>query len=151
MFGASVHPVDLTVVVVANLMNVLLTAMFLARALSSPHLARAVGTAVVLLALPLAVATALNLREGRGAWLVALPALVILYCAVEFVLDYVLRVDFRNTALLGPYLGLYYLSLMGMIGYAFLVGRPYGFATLVTYFANLAATFYSFARVGHGA
>jgi hypothetical protein len=39
---------------------------------------------------------------------------------------------------------------MGMIGYAFIVGKPFGFVTLATYFANLAATFYSFVRVGHG-
>jgi hypothetical protein len=38
---------------------------------------------------------------------------------------------------------------MGMIGYAFLVGRVFGFITLVTYFMQLAATAYSYAKVGY--
>ncbi len=55
-----------------------------------------------------------------------------------------------QTAWLGPYLLSYYLALFAMIGYAFLAGKPYGFVTLITYFINLAATFYSYALVGHG-
>ncbi len=109
------------------------------------------GTAVVLLAIPMAVAGGLNIAWRRDWWLVILPGLVVLYCAVEFTLDYILKFDFRSTPLLWPYLGLYYVSLMGMIGYAFLVSKPVGFITLLTYIANLAATLYSFAQVGHGA
>ena len=52
--------------------------------------------------------------------------------------------------MLGPYLALYYLGLLGMIGYAFGAGKLYGFITLATYFLNLAATGYSYSRVGHG-
>ncbi|MCX6033751.1 MAG: hypothetical protein NTV38_02050 [Chloroflexi bacterium] len=73
-----------------------------------------------------------------------------LYDAVEFVLDYILKFDFRQSRWLGPYLGLYYLALLGMIGYTFAVGKLYGFVTLVTYFINLAATAWSYARVQHG-
>jgi hypothetical protein len=69
---------------------------------------------------------------------------------VEFVLDYWLELDFRHSRLLGPYLLLYYLALMGMIGYSFQVGRVFGFVTLATYFLQLAATGYSYRKVGHG-
>jgi hypothetical protein len=147
----AVRPVDLAVVVIANLMNLLLMGMFLARAFGAPQLGHNLGSIVVVLGIPLAIAAALNAYRGRDWWLVILPALVVLYCAVEFALDYVLKIDFRNTSLLWPYLGLYYVSLMGMIGYAFLVGKTFGFVTLATYFVNLAATFYSFVRVGHSA
>jgi hypothetical protein len=146
----AVHPVDLAVVVIANLMNLLLTGMFLARAGGRTQLGHDLGSAALLLAVPLAGAVALNILWRRDGWLVLLPGLVVLYCVVEFALDYLLKIDFRSTSLLWPYLALYYISLMGMIGYAFIVGKPFGFATLATYFANLAATFYSFNRVGHG-
>ena len=71
---------------------------------------------------------------------------------VELLLDYVLEIDFRrtHTRLLGPYLALFYLGQMGLIGYAFVVQPVYGFVTLATYFLNLLATWYSYSRVGHG-
>jgi hypothetical protein len=37
-----------------------------------------------------------------------------------------------------------------MIGYSFLIGNAYGFVTLGTYFLGLFATWYSYAKVGHG-
>ena len=63
---------------------------------------------------------------------------------------YILQINFRSTRLLGPYLLLYYLAILGMIGYSFQIGKTYGFITLLTYFINQIATFYSYFRVGHG-
>jgi hypothetical protein len=76
---------------------------------------------------------------------------MVAFLVVEFVLDYWLKFNFRHTAWLGPYLLLYYLALFAMIGYAFLAGKPSGYVTLITYFINLAATYFSYARVGHAA
>jgi len=92
----------------------------------------------------------LNALGGHPWWTSVLPGLLVLYDAVEFLLDYVLKFDFRHSHWLGPYLGLYYLALMGMIGYTFLIGKSFGFVTLITYFINLAATAFSYARVQHG-
>ncbi len=71
--------------------------------------------------------------------------LLILFFAIELLFDYILKLDFRNTALLWPYIVVYYLALMGMIGYSFSIGRPYGFITLGTYFLGLLATWYGHA------
>jgi hypothetical protein len=49
-----------------------------------------------------------------------------------------------------PYLLLFYLALMAMIGYSFLLGKTYGYITLATYFLHMAATAYSYGRVKHG-
>ena len=142
--------VDLAVVIIANLMNLLLALMFLCRAWNKPKAGQVAGWAAVGLAIPLAVAVVLNLLSHRGwpYWL--LPLFMIAYCLLELLFDGILKVDFRHNRLLGPYLAVYYLGLMAMIGYAFLVGKVYGFITLITYFINLAATAYSYARVGHG-
>ena len=72
------------------------------------------------------------------------------FLIIEVVLDYVLKSDFRNTSLIGPYLLLYYISILGMIGYSFLVEKKYGFITLVTYFLSQFAALYSYMKVGHG-
>jgi hypothetical protein len=142
--------VDLAVVIIGNLMNLLLALMFLCRAWHKPEAGQMAGWAAVGLAIPLAVAVVMNFLSHRGwpYWL--LPLFMIAYCLLELLFDGILKIDFRHNRLLGPYLAAYYLGLMAMIGYAFLVGKPYGFITLVTYFINLAATAYSYARVGHG-
>lgn len=142
--------IDLLVFVVANLVNLLMIAIFLSRAQGWKGVERALGIVVIALAAPAALAVGLNLLGGREWWTIVLPALLVVFLALELVLDYILKLDFRRTRLLGPYLLLYYLALMGMIGYSFSIGKPYGFVTLVTYFLQLAATWYSYTKVGHG-
>jgi hypothetical protein len=142
--------IDLSVFVIANLSNLLLAVMFLLRSRGRPKVGSAFGWGAVVLGIPLLASVVLNALGVRPWWAFVLPGLLVLYDAVEFLFDYVLKFDFRHSGWLGPYLGLYYLALMGMIGYTFAVGKPYGFVTLVTYFINLAATAWSYARVQHG-
>jgi len=138
--------IDLSVFAIANLTNLLLAAMFLFRARGRAKVGSAFGWAAVVLGIPLLAAVALNTLATRPWWTVALPALMVAYDTAEFLLDFVLKFDFRHSRWIGPYLGLYYLALMGMIGYAFAIGKPFGFITLVTYFVSLAATAYSQSR-----
>lgn len=142
--------VDLSVFIIANLTNLLLTIMFLFRARGRSQVGSVFGWVSVALGIPLIPVIILNALGVRPWWTIVLPALMVAYDAAEFLLDFVLKFDFRHSRWLGPYLGLFYLALMGMIGYAFAVGKPFGFITLVTYFLCLAATAYSYSRVGHG-
>ena len=144
------HLVDLVVVIIANLTNLLLAVMFLFRARGRSRLGNGFGWGAVLLGIPLLAAIVLSALSGRPWWTLVLPGLLVLYDLVEFGLDHVFKFDFRQSRWLGPYLALYYLALMGMIGYSFAVARTFGFITLATYFINLAATAYSFSRVRHG-
>jgi hypothetical protein len=142
--------VDLGVVIIANAVNLLLTAIFLARSAGNGRIEDILGRVTVALGAPLAAGIALNISRGRAWWTVALPSVLLLYLLVEYVLDYRLRVNFRHTKLLGPYLFLFYAAVNAMTGYAFLVSRTFGAITLATYFVCLFATWYSYARVGHG-
>jgi len=142
---------DLVVVVIANLLNLILSLIFLNRVFGHVEWEHWLGYGTLIMIFPLTIVAAVNLAGGRGWAFWILPLVMVAYLVVEFVLDYWLKFSFRQTAWLGPYLLLYYLALFAMIGYAFLVGKPYGFITLISYFLNLAATFYSYARVGHGA
>ena len=141
--------VDLVVFSLANLMNLILVGVFLARAAGTPRIGF-LGLVWAGFIVALSAVVVLNTRARRAWWTVALPALLIAFLILEVLLDYILRLDFRSTRLLGPYLLLYYLALLGMIGYSFQIGKRYGFITLVTYFINQIATFYSYVRVGHG-
>ena len=91
-----------------------------------------------------------NIMAGR-AWLFwVAPGSFVLHSSLEWVLDYWLKIPFRNTRWLGPYLAVFYLAQWLLIGYAFLVAASGGYLTLVTYFISLAATAYSYSQVGHG-
>ena len=142
--------VDAALFAIANLVNLLMIGIFLSRPVGLERVELVLGTVFVTMALPVGAAVILNTLGGREWWTMILPIPLILFCVVELVLEYVLKLDFRKTALLWPYLILYYLALITMIGYAFGVGKSYGFVTLGTYFLNLLATWYSYSKVGHG-
>jgi hypothetical protein len=142
--------VDLVIVVATNLMSLLLAGMFILRAQHRSSAGETAGWLAVSMAIPLAVGLVVNILSQREWPFWALPLITISYCILELLLDGILKIDFRHNRLLGPYLAVYYLGQMAMIGYAFLVSKPFGFITLLTYFVNLGATAFSFARVGHG-
>jgi CubicO group peptidase (beta-lactamase class C family) len=137
---------DLVVVVAANLFNLLMTSIFFTRPKGWRRFERVVGLFMVALVLPLGAAVILNLLAKREWWFVVLPLPLILHFVVELLLDYILKLDFRKTRLLGPYLALFYLGQMGLIGYAFVVQTAYGFVTLATYFLCLGATLYAHSK-----
>ncbi len=142
--------VDIVLFVVANLVNLLVIGIFLARPQGLERVESILGLVLVAMALPVGVVLTLNVLQHREWWTIVLPLPLILFCILELLFDYVLKLEFRETALLWPYLGTFYLALMGMIGYSFSIGKGYGFVTLGTYFLNLLATWYSYSRVGHG-
>jgi hypothetical protein len=142
--------IDIGIFVIANLINLLLIGIFLSRPKGLKKVEHILGLFVVAMILPVGLAIILNILGKREWWAIVLPLILILFLAVESLLDYILRLNFRKTRWLWPYLFLYYLAMMAMIGYSFLIGKPYGFVTLGTYFLSLFATWYSYAKVGHG-
>jgi hypothetical protein len=142
--------IDLAVFIIANLVNVLLIGIFLSRPRGLNKVEYILGLIMVCLILPLFLAALLNLLGKREWWTVVLPLLLILYLVIELLFDYILKLEFRNTALLWPYLLVFYVALMAMVGYSFLIKKSFGYVTLCTYFLSLLATWYSYAKVGHG-
>jgi hypothetical protein len=142
--------IDVALVIVTNLFNLIVAAIMLSRVGKWRRVERTLGWISVALSLPVAIALVLNILARREWWAIVLPGIFLAFLLVELVLDYVLKLAFRQTRLLGPYLLLFYGAQMGMIGYAFLAGEVYGAVTLVTYFVCLGATGYSYSKVGHG-
>ena len=142
--------VDIGFVLIGNAINLLLVLLFLSRTSGGRRLEKITGLAIIALAIPVALGIVVNAIQSSGWWTIGLPSVLLLYLVVEFILDYVIHSDFRQTRMLWPYLLLFYLALNAMIGYSFLVGGVYGAVTLVTYFGCLLATWYSYSKVGHG-
>jgi hypothetical protein len=145
-----VSPVYAVLVVGAGVLaNLLIAAMFYARVVAADR-ARALGFAGTAMAIPLAAASVVAATSGGEAWDVALPLVFVVFAVVEMMVDVVLDFEVRTTVWLWPYLMLFYVAQWAVIGAAFRVSEPGGFAVLVSYFVSLAATIYSYRRVGHG-
>jgi hypothetical protein len=142
--------VDLTVFLSANLYNLFLTGVFLARMRGEKSLEHRIGLLAVLLGLPLLAVSLLNAIGQRDWWAIVLPLPTALHCLVELYVDYLRPSDFRHTRWLWPYLVLFYLGQWFLVGYTFLASHAYGTVTLVSYFICLVATFYSYRKVKHG-
>jgi hypothetical protein len=146
---ANNRSIDLVVVTLANLMNTVMVVVFVLRSLAMGRL-QVVGFVWVGMILVLAYVVTLNVRAKREWWTMVLPSQLLVFLIAEVLLDYVVMTEFRSTALPGPYLFLYYISILGMIGYSFLTEKTYGFVTLATYFLSQIAALYSYFKVGHG-
>ena len=142
--------VDIGLFIIANFINLAAALLLFARARGAEKLERDLGYSIVAMIIPVSFAIALNIANGRELWAIVLPSFLLLFLLIEWLFDYILKLEFRYTRLLVPYLVTYYLGLMAMIGYSFGIGKLFGFITLGTYFINLAATGYSYSRVKHG-
>ena len=130
--------IDLIVVYLANLINVIMSFLFVARISALSQLQSVLGIVVMIMGFCLGYIAFTNRRNKREKWETYLLVPIFLFFIVELVLDYILDLDFRSTALVGPYVLFYYVGLWGLIGYAFRFDKKWGFLTLVTYFLNMS-------------
>jgi hypothetical protein len=128
---------DLIVVYLANLINVMMVILFVARIFRLPQAEYVLGIVPMIMGFALGYIGFLNKKNKRDRWETYLLIPIFLFFVVELVLDYILNSDFRSTAWAGPYVLFYYIGLWGLIGYAFRFDRKWGFVTLATYFLNM--------------
>ena len=128
---------DLIVVYIANFINVIMAILFAARILGLPQMEYFLGIIAMILGFSLGYIAFLNKKSKRDKWEAYLLLPIVLFFVVDLVLDYFLAFDFRSTAIVGPYVLLYYVGLWGLIGYSFRFDKKWGFLTLATYFLNM--------------
>jgi hypothetical protein len=128
---------DLVVVYLANIINVIMTILFTVRIFGLPQVEYALGIIVMLMGFALGYIALSNKKNKRDKWEVYLLIPIFLFFIVDLFLDYLFPFDFRNTAIVGPYILLYYGGLWGLIGYGFRFDKKWGFVTLATYFLNM--------------
>ena len=89
--------VDIVGAIVADLVYCSCILVFWARLANKPTLEYWAGLAVTLLAFPLVYLLWIAIGKGRPTIYYVQLCLMIIYLLVEFMLDYVLKYDFRNT------------------------------------------------------
>jgi hypothetical protein len=134
---------DWVLVIAAIPFNLLIAGIFIARKRTDIGLTRALGILWLVLALPLVIVLVDYWRAGRGPQnLLALGA-VLFYMLVEFMLDYVLRIPFRDKPLLHvPYIVLEYVALFCLIGLAFAIDRRWGYVVAVCFWIVMGSLIY---------
>jgi hypothetical protein len=137
-FESDYRKTDLTVVCLANLINVIMGFLFVARISALSQVEGFLGIVAMIMGFCLGYIAFINRRNKRDKWETYLLIPIFLFFIVELALDYAIDFDFRSTALAGPYVLFYYVGLWGLIGYAFRFDKKWGFLTLATYFMNMS-------------
>ena len=136
-FQTDYKKIDLVVVYLANFINVIMAILFAVRVFGLSQVVYALGIVVMIMGFALGYVAFLNKKNKRDKWEIYLLIPIFLFFIVDLFLDYLFPFDFRSTAIVGPYILLYYVGLWGLIGYGFRFDKKWGFVTLATYFLNM--------------
>ncbi len=136
--------IDLTVVYLANLINILIAFLFLARMSGLTEVENTLGIAAITMGFILGYIAYFNKKNRRDKWETYLLIPIFLFMVVELILDYILVMDFRSTLIVGPYILLYYIGAWGLIGYSFRFEKKWGIFTLGTYFLMMILSIYPY-------
>ena len=118
----------------AVLINVLLIALFIARLSHRPRIEYWLGIVIILGIVPLCYLfiTAIGLKRPPLYFIQI--GLMIAYLVVELLVDYVLKVEFRQTqSLVIPYIVLFFAGTGGMIGVASHAGKAWTIVTVISF------------------
>lgn len=134
---------DFIFVLCAIAFNWLIVGIFIATKHARIEWRTILGAAFVLLGIPFAGVFIGYLLNARNAWTMIWLGFVLLYIAVEFLLDYVLKIDFRQKPLTHiPYIVLEYIALFSLIGIAFSIDRAWGWIVALSFWAVIASLIY---------
>jgi hypothetical protein len=120
--------------ILANLMNILLISIFIARLSERPKIEHWLGIILLLSIVPLTYLFISGISIRRPLLYFIQIGLMMTYLVVEFLLDYLLKVDFRQTPrIVIPYLMLFFSGAGGMIGVASQAGRGWSIVTIISF------------------
>ena len=146
---ATKESIDLLGAVIANINNLLLIAIFAARIYNYPKVEYWLGLIFIVTIIPLTMMLVKASAYDRN-WLYFLQlSLMIGFIVVEFLLDYLFKIDFRNNcAIVIPYVTLFYASLGGMIVVASQCGKTWSVITVITFLLMTASSLIMHFRTG---
>jgi hypothetical protein len=138
-----VNTYDLVFVFTAIAFNLLIVGIFVASKNGWAKPARVFGSLWFLLTIPFAVVFVRYLIEGKKSGIMIYFGLVFLYILVEFLLDKVLKFDFRQKwSTHAPYIVLEYIALYSLIHIAFGIDRTWGYLVSISFWILLASLIY---------
>jgi hypothetical protein len=130
----SIQVSNLVGAIAANLINVLVIAVFIARLSNRPKIEYWLGIALISSLVPLAYLFITAFGFKRPFLYFIQIGLMITYLVVELLLDYIFKVDFRqNQGIVLPYVMLFFAGTGGMIGVASHAGKVWIVVTVISF------------------
>jgi hypothetical protein len=131
---AQLSSFDLTFVLSAAAFNLLIAAIFIAQKLEREKLVETFGIVWLWLIIPLALVFVAYWQTGREMRIMLYFELVLLYMLVEFLLDYIFKIDFRTKAVTHvPYILFEYVALFSLIAIAFDIDPGWGWVVSICF------------------
>lgn len=131
---------DLAFVLSAVVFNLLIMGVYIT---SKRELVKArdyLGKGVIFLGVPLTIIFVHYLVAGRPTRTILYFIPILLYIVVELLLDFVLKIDFRNKPLLHvPYIVLFYVASLGFIAISFSMDNTWGYVVSVSFWCVLGS------------
>jgi hypothetical protein len=135
---------DLLFISAALVLNILVVGVYITSKAGRLDLTKRIGDYVIALALPFAIVLAGYITAGRPLRYQLSLGLILVYLAIELLLDRILKIEFRK--MLVPhilYITLFYCVQFALITTAFYVSRAAGWLVSVSFWILLAALIYS--------
>ena len=148
MGTSNAEAVDYLLFVVVNAVIILTFLNFISR-VEWPHLERRFGMGVVLMGIPAAAVAIMYALDGRDWWQWAVPAVFVIWTMVEFVVDVILKMEFRQAKdfrILFPFFLVFYLSIVGMWMITWDMGRAYWGLTAGFLALHISGLVYAYSR-----
>jgi hypothetical protein len=134
---------DAAFVLSALLFNVLVSAVYVSTKLDLTALRQIIGYVFISLIVPFALTLRGYVREGAERKIVISNTVVLLYLVLELLLDYVLRIPFREMlAIHVPYIIVFYAAEFSLMSVSFHIGRKAGYAVAATFCVLLGCLAY---------
>ncbi len=137
---------DLVFLISAIAFILLITSILLAQETGRLDLRHKLGRVWLSLAVPLAIVFVRNVVGGREPWILVCFGLVFIYMAVEWLLDFTWKIEFRSKLVTHlPYIILEYLALFSLIAIAFSIDKTSGWLVSISFWWLMASLMYLYA------
>jgi hypothetical protein len=123
--------------------NISVSALYIATKLGDMVLVQVCGGIVISLIVPFTVTLLGYLREKEKKRTIISNVFILFYLSLESVLDYVLRIPFREIlAIHVPYIVVFYAALFSMIAVSFEKNKKMGYVVIITFWMLLGCLIY---------
>ncbi len=129
---------DLLFVVTAVVFNIQIIGIYIARQQGRDEFVKIFGLFTIAQTLPLAIVFINHLWSGSEPWITVGFSVILFYLAVELLLDFIYKVDFRgNPALHIPYIVLFYAVELSLVAIAFSINTASGYVVSFSFWMLL--------------
>ena len=129
----------------AVIFNIGVSGVYLASKFDNEFFLQTFGLIVVLLSIPFTISLIIYIKKKAEKKIIISLAIILFYLVLEIVLDYILKIPFRDIlALHIPYIIVFYGATFSMIGVSFNINKKMGFIVLTTFLILIGCLIYTY-------